>query len=52
MTLRQAGIINNSVKFAKIMLSGSIDRAVTVSGLGASKGAKEAIAAAGGKVED
>jgi len=52
MTLRRAGIITNNVKFAKIMLSGSIDRAVTVSGIGASKGAKEAIEAAGGKVED
>ncbi len=52
MTLRQAGVINNGIKFAKIMLSGSIDRAVTVRGVGVTKGAKEAIEAAGGKVEE
>jgi len=51
-TLKQAGIINNRVKFAKVMLSGSIERAVTVRGLGATKGARAAIEAAGGKVED
>jgi large subunit ribosomal protein L15 len=52
MTLKQAGIINNKVKFAKIMLSGTIDRAVTVKGIPVTKGAREAIEAAGGKVED
>ncbi|HFB65589.1 MAG TPA: 50S ribosomal protein L15 [Aeromonadales bacterium] len=52
MTLRQAGVITNGIKFAKIMLSGNIDRAVTVRGVGVTKGAKEAIEAAGGKVEE
>lgn len=52
MTLRQAGVINNGIKFVKIMLSGSIDRAVTVCGVGVTKGAKKAIEAAGGKVEE
>jgi len=52
MTLRQAGVINNGVKFAKIMLSGTIDRAVTVTGLSVTKGAKAAIEAAGGKVAE
>ncbi len=52
MTLRQAGVISNNIKFAKIMLSGGIDRAVTVRGIGVTKGAKAAIEAAGGKVED
>ena len=37
---------------AKVILSGSIDRAVTVRGLGVTKGARAAIEAAGGKVED
>lgn len=52
MTLRQAGLITNNVKFAKIMLSGTIDRAVTVQGVSVTKGAKAAIEAAGGKVEE
>jgi large subunit ribosomal protein L15 len=34
------------------MLSGSIDRAVTVKGIKITKGARAAIEAAGGKVED
>jgi large subunit ribosomal protein L15 len=36
---------------AKLILSGTIDRAVTVRGLGVTKGARAAIEAAGGKVE-
>jgi large subunit ribosomal protein L15 len=34
------------------MLSGSLDKAVTVKGLMVTKGARAAIEAAGGKVED
>ena len=49
--LQKAGVIGLHVDRAKVILSGSIDRAVTVSGLGATKGAREAIEAAGGKVE-
>jgi large subunit ribosomal protein L15 len=49
--LKKANIITRSVKRAKIFVSGSIDRAVTVKGIGATKGAKAAIEAAGGKVE-
>lgn len=52
MTLRKAGVINNSVKFAKIMLSGAIERPFTIVGVGVSKGARAAIEAAGGKVEE
>jgi large subunit ribosomal protein L15 len=37
---------------AKIMLSGEVTRAVTVKGIRVTKGAKAAIEAAGGKVED
>ena len=51
MTLRRAGIINNNVKFAKIMLSGTVDKAYTIQGVGITKGAQAAIEAAGGKVE-
>jgi len=51
-TLHEAGILSRTVKRAKIVLSGGIDRAVTVRGLRATKGAREAIEKAGGKVED
>ncbi len=50
--LKAAGIIKQNTLFAKIMLSGEISKAVTVSGIGVSKGARAAIEAAGGKVED
>lgn len=51
-TLRAAGIINGSVKRAKIMLSGDVTKVVTVEGLRVTKGARAAIEAAGGKVID
>lgn len=50
--LKEAGIIRKNVKFAKIVKSGEINTAVTVKGLGVTKGAKEAIEAAGGKIEE
>ena len=50
--LKAAGVIKQSTLHAKIMLSGEISKAVTVSGIGVSKGARAAIEAAGGKVED
>jgi large subunit ribosomal protein L15 len=51
-TLKEANIISRSVKFAKVVLSGEISRPVTVKGLGVTKGARAAIEAAGGKVEE
>jgi large subunit ribosomal protein L15 len=51
-TLKAAGLIKKEMQNVKVFLSGSIDRAVTISGLRVSKGALEAIVAAGGKVED
>lgn len=51
-TLKQANVLKRSVKRARIMLSGEIDRPVTVSGVKVTKGARAAIEAAGGKVED
>ena len=52
LTLKKAGIIGDSIESAKIILSGEIDRAVTVSGgVRVTKGAQKAIEAAGGKVE-
>ncbi len=50
--LKAVGVIKQSTLYAKVMLSGEINKAVTVSGIGVSKGARTAIEAAGGKVED
>ena len=51
-SLKAANVLKRSVKRARIMLSGSVDRAVTVKGIKVTKGARAAIEAAGGKVED
>ncbi len=51
-SLKEAGVIAQKMKDAKVMLSGEIKTAVTVKGLRVTKGAKAAIEAAGGKVED
>ena len=50
--LKDANILKGSIKRAKVILSGSIKKPVTLRGLGATKGAREAIEAAGGKVEE
>lgn len=50
--LQDANVVGNSMLRAKVVLSGKIDKAVTVRGLGLTKGARAAIEAAGGKVED
>lgn len=50
--LQAANIITKDIKFAKVMLSGEISKAVTIEGdVKVTKGAKAAIEAAGGKVE-
>lgn len=49
--LKQAKIIPGRAKRAKVLLSGSIERAVSLKGLAVTKGAAAAIARAGGKVE-
>ena len=51
-SLHEANIINGNKKRAKIILSGSIERAITVRGVNVTKGAKAAIEAAGGSVEE
>ena len=51
-TLKKAGIIADNIRFAKIVLSGEVSRQVTVQGLKATKGARAAIEAAGGKIEE
>ncbi len=50
--LKQADIVNLSMKRAKVFLSGEITKAVTLKGIAVTKGAKAAIEAAGGKVEE
>jgi large subunit ribosomal protein L15 len=49
--LFDANVISGDIRAAKVILSGEITRAITVKGLGATKGARAAIEAAGGKVE-
>ena len=49
--LKAADIVNDSMKEAKVILSGEITKAVTVKGMRVTKGAQAAIEAAGGKVE-
>ena len=51
-TLKAADLISANIQFAKVVLSGEINRAVTVKGLRVTKGAKAAIEAAGGKIEE
>ena len=50
--LKEADLVSRKLARVKVVLSGSIDKAVTVQGLGVTKGARAAIEAAGGKVED
>ena len=49
--LKAAGVVSAEAKKAKVINTGEIDRAITLSGVGATKGAQAAIEAAGGKVE-
>lgn len=51
-SLRTAGLIDRAVKQVKVIKSGSIGRAVRVRGIGTTAGARAAIEAAGGSVED
>ena len=51
-SLKVAGIIKQSTLYAKVVASGEISKAVTVRGIGVSKGARAAIEASGGKVEE
>jgi large subunit ribosomal protein L15 len=49
--LKKANIVPANAERARVMLSGELKVAVTVRGLGVTKGARAAIEAAGGKVE-
>ncbi len=50
--LKEADVISDGMLRAKVMLSGEISKAITLQGIGATKGARAAIEAAGGKVEE
>jgi large subunit ribosomal protein L15 len=49
--LKTANVVPAHAEVAKVVLSGVISRAVTLKGVGATKGAKAAIEAAGGRLE-
>ncbi len=50
--LKKADLVKDNVTRARIFLSGELSKAVTVKGLGVTKGAREAIEKAGGTIED
>lgn len=50
--LIKAGLVPGYTKRVKVIASGSLDRAVRIKGLAVTKGARAAIEAAGGSIED
>ena len=50
-TLKAENIVGHDAKKVKVINTGTLERKVTVKGLGVTKGAQAAIEAAGGKVE-
>lgn len=50
--LKKANVVSELAQKARVILSGSLTRKVTVRGLGVTKGARAAIEAAGGSVVD
>jgi len=52
LALKSANVVGQQISQAKVILSGKLDKAVTVKGLLVTKGARAAIEAAGGKVEE
>ena len=52
LTLMQANLVSQHALSVKVVLSGEIKRKVTLKGIGATKGARAAIEAAGGSVAE
>ena len=52
LALKTANVVGHDIKRVKVIASGELARAMTVKGLGVTKGARAAIEAAGGKVEE
>ena len=50
--LISADVVGQNIKRAKIFLSGDVTKAYTIKGLAVTKGAREAIEKAGGKIEE
>ncbi len=50
--LKTADIVGQHIKRVKVFLSGDVRKAVSLKGLAVTKGAQQAIEAAGGKIED
>lgn len=50
-TLKDANVVRRDMVRAKIVLSGDVDRALTIKGVAITRGARAAVEAAGGKVE-
>ena len=50
LTLKQAGLVGQLTKVAKVIKAGELTRKITLKGVGATAGAKAAIEAAGGSV--
>jgi large subunit ribosomal protein L15 len=50
LTLKQAGLVSQMAKVVKVVKSGELAKAVKLTGIGATAGAKAAIEAAGGSV--
>lgn len=51
-SLKKANVLKDATQHAKVILSGELNKAVTVRGIKVTQGARAAIEAAGGKVED
>ncbi len=50
--LQDANLVSRSTRTVKVFASGSIDKAVTLKGIKVTMGARAAIEAAGGRIED
>lgn len=50
--LKSANLVTKNIRFVKVILSGELGKAVRVEGLRVTKGARQAIEAAGGSVAD
>ena len=50
--LKTEGVVPRRARAAKVILSGKLERKVTLKGVKATKGARAAIEAAGGKIEE
>ncbi len=52
LALKRAGVVPANADRVKVILSGEIKKSVTLRGVAATRGARAAIEAAGGKIED